>query len=177
MDQFPIYLCHLSCLVPSKSLVHEGCYALKAWRQYPNARNAWLDNWEYYNSFGQAYFDAIVDNLSRVRDLPFFRWHVAGDIPSPDYLNGMAYVAKALPNTRFLAFTKNGTLDVSSLPDNLVIRYSYWPNYKPLVNSTFLNFAGLTIDERLSGYVCKGNCRHCCKCWSRVCKTVVFNKH
>jgi hypothetical protein len=114
---------------------------------------------------------------SKRKPVGFFRWHSSGDIIDQDYLNYMSEIARLFPLTRFLAFTKRNTLDVSALPDNLTVRFSYWPDYKPVIDQSFNTFAGLVGDARISGYVCPGNCRVCRKCWSRVVRNVVFHKH
>src|ERR1017187_7722550 len=64
-----------------------------------------------------------------------FRWHVAGDILSSDYLGGICRIATANPGTHFLAFTKafdivNRYEDREAVPSNLVIVFSAWPRMR-----------------------------------------------
>ncbi len=61
-----------------------------------------------------------------------FRWHVAGDILSENYLGGMCRIAEENPDTHFLAFSKafdivNRYEDREAMPSNLVIIFSAWP--------------------------------------------------
>lgn len=169
----PIHSCKKD--VPCKS---EGCYALKAWRQYPNVRRAWSENLDLALSSYDKFFCSIVDTLRRKRKLPFFRWHSSGDILDQKYLDYMSSVAQLFPQTRFLAFTKRNDLDVSNMPENLTIRYSFWPNYKAKIDASFVNYAGLYGDSRVNGgHICQGNCQTCKICWSKSVKNVIFHKH
>ena len=59
---------------------HTGCYAKKAYRQYPNVRNAWNWNLNYYKANSNDYFASIIKQLKRKRHLDRFRWHSSGDI-------------------------------------------------------------------------------------------------
>lgn len=69
----------LSCAygVPCSS---SGCYAKKAYRQYPNVRNAWNWNFNLYKTDSNDYFASIIKQLKRKRHLDRFRWHSSGDI-------------------------------------------------------------------------------------------------
>ena len=65
----------------------------------------------------------------------FFRWHVAGDIPSAEYFSKMVEVAKRCPDCEFLVFTKhyfivNSFMDKEELPLNLHIIFSGWDGIK-----------------------------------------------
>lgn len=60
--------------------VNKGCYAIKAFRQYPNVRNAWNNNLKVYQLNSNFYFTSIINQLRKIRHLPRFRWHSSGDI-------------------------------------------------------------------------------------------------
>jgi hypothetical protein len=118
---------------------------------------------------------------------PLFRWHVAGDILSNDYLRGMCQIAAANPGTHFLAFTKafdivNRYADRATIPDNLVIVFSAWPEM------SFLNPHGHRVAWMQDGtetrvpedaIECPGNCETCGMCYEleRLGRDVVFHKH
>ena len=66
----------------------------------------------------------------------FFRWHSSGDIPDLSYLRMMVRVARALPNTRFLCFTKryewvDQVMWECDFPKNLQIVLSAWGDWQP----------------------------------------------
>ena len=63
---------------------------------YENNLNLWLTD---PDSFEQQAIAAAYGSF-------YFRWHVSGDIISQDYLAMMCRVARKLPHTHFLAFTK-----------------------------------------------------------------------
>ena len=56
------------------------CYAMKAYRAYPTARNAWNDNLNLYNLNKDEYFASIIKQLKRKKHFDRFRWHSSGDI-------------------------------------------------------------------------------------------------
>ena len=57
-----------------------GCYALKAYKQYPAVRNAWSNNLDVYKMNPDFYFNNIFSQLRKVKNLDRFRWHSSGDI-------------------------------------------------------------------------------------------------
>lgn len=122
----------------------------------------------------------------------FFRWHSAGDIPDANYLKMMVRVADALPNTKFLAFTKKFELvnahiaEHGALPENLKIVFSAWGCFLP-ENPYNLPVAYI----RFKNCECNipENARHCSKfcgdcvmsgmsCWDLNCgESVYFDEH
>ena len=81
-----------------------------------------------------SYFMQIAAQVAEHKPR-LFRWHVAGDILSTDYLRGMCRIAAANPHTHFLAFTKafdivNRYEDREAVPGNLVIVFSAWPGMR-----------------------------------------------
>lgn len=143
-----------------------GCYAMKAWRQYPNVRRACGDNMEAWLDDPMAYFAAVEDYLDAKRP-KYFRWHAAGDIPSQDYFEAMKITAHGYPGTRFLCFTKRGYLDLGFVPDNLALVFSQWPGM-PLQGPKTAPCAFLAEDPRTpaKAFKCPGSCAKCKRCWS-----------
>lgn len=94
------------------------------------------------------------------------------------YLDGVCEVAKALPDTKFLMYTKKNSIRFPDwTPDNLVIRFSYWPNWN---NQTNLEHgAWIFGDPRIprNGFLCPKDCRKCSFCWNSRGKNVIFEKH
>lgn len=164
-----------------KACKHD-CYALKAYRQYPDTRHAWDSNIASYRRNPEKYFTDIIEYLSRKRKLPFFRWHVAGDILGQKYLRGMYRVAEAFPNTLFLAFTKMYNLDYSAKPKNLSIVFSSWvgvdvPRVKNIPVAWYQDGTETRVPE--NAIRCPGNCETCGMCFDlpSIGRDVVFEKH
>ena len=174
------------CCVQGIPCASGGCYALKAMRLYPGTRAAWGRNEGLAKQDPDSYFTQIAAEVSKTKP-PLFRWHVAGDILSSDYLGAMCRIAAANPGTNFLAFTKafeivNRYGDHEAIPANLVIVFSAWPGM------TFLNPHGHRVawmqdgtetrvpEEAIS---CPGNCESCGMCYelASLGRDVVFHKH
>jgi hypothetical protein len=163
-----------------------GCYALKALRLYPATRAAWRRNEYLARNHPDSYFTQIAAQVAAAKPR-LFRWHVAGDILSSEYLRGMCRIAAANPSTHFLAFTKNFDVvnryeDREVVPSNLAIIYSAWPGM------SFLNPNGHRVawmqdgtETRVSkdAIECPGNCESCGMCYQldRLGRDVVFHKH
>ena len=66
----------------------------------------------------------------------FFRWFPSGDIPDEAFYDMMCQVAREVPGTRFLAFTKkyelvNDYLNHHEEPENLKTVLSAWGDFTP----------------------------------------------
>jgi hypothetical protein len=159
---------------------------MKAHRLYPNARKRWYDNWDAFNSNPDAYFEDIVQILKK-KYPRYFRWHSAGEIPNQRYFDGMVMVANALPDIKFMVFTKRYKIDISSCPDNLQVIFSTWPKVR--IPSYIKDRVLAWMDDgsqskRIRQHdktpiVCKGSCEGCWVCWrlSEIGRDVVFAKH
>jgi len=164
----------------------KDCYAIKAYRMYPSTKAAWDRNLEAARADVHGFHASIRDQIASKRTAPaFFRWHVAGDIISREYLEEMVKTAQAFPKTRFLAFTKAhdivNSCDVA-MPDNLTVVFSAWPG-RPLDNPRGLPVAWMQdgTETRVpeSAVECPGLCDGCGMCWQlpKLGRDVVFNKH
>jgi hypothetical protein len=133
-------------------------------------------------------FQIAVIHEIRSRQPDIFRWHVGGDIPDADYFQLMVNIARLIPETKFLAFTKqykivNKYLDhAKKLPDNLTIVFSSWLLLE-MKNRHNLPVAWLDDghDKRIpdDAIECAGNCETCGLCWNlpSIGKDVKFKKH
>lgn len=109
----------------------------------------------------------------------FFRFHVSGDIPNPEYLVKMVETAVENPHCTLLCFTKrygfvndfvrNGGV----IPENLVIIFSACRGY-PMDNpynfpEAHVRWKDGTTDAREGAIECHGTCFDCyvagCGCW------------
>lgn len=169
------------------------CYAMKAYRQYPATREAWEHNFDQAKNDIGNYFKELECALEKYKG-KFFRWHVAGDILSTEYYYEMIVIAKKFPRIKFLAFTKqywfvNRFHDqyekkgfVYTLPENLQIVFSAWPNL-PLDNPHGFPVAFMQdgTETRIpdDAIPCPGNCETCGMCWSlsEINRDVYFDKH
>lgn len=109
------------------------CYTQKAERQYPSVLPSRLNHFEESK---QADFTTNmieqIKNEQRLKikrdgiDKPYeyFRIHESGDFYNQAYVNKWIEIAKALPDIKFLAYTKSYPFDFSQKPNNLIIRYS-----------------------------------------------------
>ena len=88
----------------------KDCYAMKAYRTYPNVRKRWDSNLALYKASVSDYFSSIINWLENHKQTRFFRWHVAGDIQGIEYLQNMMWIADDFGDVKFLAFTKRHDL-------------------------------------------------------------------
>lgn len=159
------------------------CYAMKAYRLYPSAKKCWDYNLSSYLSNGGLYFDSIFKQLSKINP-PYFRWHVAGDIPDQEYYDGMIEISNCFPKTNFLCFTKNYLLNFDIKPKNLIIVISAWPGLE-FKNGVQYKFpvAYISDDNRIKDTVgaikCNNMCEPCgMKCFLNFTKQdIIFDLH
>lgn len=165
----------------------EGCYSFKAYKQYPNVRDARAHNWTILNTDPDRYFQDIADWLEQYQS-PYFRFHVDGDIPSDDYFDRMCDLAERFPHTRFLAFTKRAGLKSEKCPPNMVIQQSMWPGWGDPNTDSPRAWLGDDREDRIEElhFTCPKytedhvhTCDECYACWhvEEVGRDVVFPKH
>ena len=102
------------------------CYAIKAWRQYKNVRDAWGHNSREWRRRPAQAAESVVEWVQR-RKPKYFRVHVAGDFMNQRHLHYWHWVAWKCPDTIFRAFTKRFDLDYSYGPKNFITGFSVWP--------------------------------------------------
>lgn len=176
----PVITCACGCTCASK------CYANKLCRIYPSVRKAYNNNLEVLQNDPVEYFNQVKKACAGQR---FFRWHVSGDIPNMSYFENMVRLAKELPHTTFLCFTKkydlvNWYLRFDVIPDNLKVIFSEWhgmimenPHNMP---TSRVIFKGETEPD--DAFICPGNCLECAinsvGCWAlKPGETVAFHEH
>ena len=79
------------------------CYARKGRFSFPHNRELVEMNLRIWQAEPTQY---QCDVMIAAFKSKFFRWHSSGDIPDAEYLQMMVDVAKKLPDTKFLCFTK-----------------------------------------------------------------------
>lgn len=163
------------------------CYARRIERLRPRVRDSYARNLDVLNADPDAYWLQVKAAALTCR---FFRYHVSGDIPNGEYLRKMVNLAHELPNTKFLAFTKqyhtvNEYLNGGGvIPSNLKIIFSNWGEWK------CENPHGLPVCEVVpkgekptDGWkICGGNCTECAcagiGCWElKNGETIAIHEH
>jgi hypothetical protein len=150
------------------------CYAAKITRLYKTVKTAYENNLHILKDHPALYWEQVKQAASMAR---YFRYHVSGDIPNIIYLDNMVELARDLPHTMFLAFTKQYHIvneylsDYGAIPDNLKIIFSNWGNWK-CENPHNLPECEIILkgaEPALDWKICGGNCTECaCRgigCW------------
>lgn len=163
------------------------CYAKKLERIYKTVRDSYSRNFEVLISEPLKYWDEVRKAAKMSK---YFRFHVSGDIPDSIYLYDMVLTAKMIPDTKFLAFTKQYAIvndyiaNGGTIPENLKIILSNWGSWK-CENPYGLPTAEVIFkgDEPGESWkICGGNCTECaCRgvgCWEvKNGETIAFYEH
>lgn len=180
----PILTCRKNCPCA------KDCYATKGNYRFKNVKDSLRSNYQQYIDNPTQYFEDIKNALSGIISYRYFRWHAAGDIVDEAYFDGMIALAKKLPFTNFLAFTKKFEIvneyvkRHGEIPPNLHIVFSAWgdefkidnPYSFPVAHVRFKNQPNTNIPS--SAVECSGDCTTCLQCWEiKNGESVVFNKH
>lgn len=160
-----------------------GCYACKFLHR-PSVKKAWQDNSRTARNNPRAFFAAIRDYLTR-KNPAFFRWHVAGDFLSQEYVDECFAIAREFPDCRFLAFTKRHDFNYRFRPGNFSVVASMWPGWgdEAAVRRQGLPIAWMDdgTESRIPANAmhCPGNCDGCGMCWQLpdIGRDVQFPKH
>jgi len=155
------------------------CYAKRAMR-FPNVRKARKNNSQIFRNNMTEAFQDIKKQL--VKGKPkYFRIHVAGDILNQQHLRGWIKLCKALPDIKFLMFTKRYELTYENIPNNLKIIFSMWTGLK---DTCCKGFSRAWLQDGTEDRIpedsinCAGHCTGCLKCWNLPAnKDVVFDIH
>ena len=91
---------------PNSKLCVNRCYALKAWRMYPNVHRAWDRNMKA--SKQENFITEIIAELKKLEHkITTVRIHSAGDFYSLKYYYKWECIADFFPKLHFFAYTKN----------------------------------------------------------------------
>lgn len=177
----------LTCPARCNGTCGDKCYARKIALLRPTVMRAYARNTAIAKLAPEAFFNAVWEVMKKV---PFFRFHVSGDIPNGFYLAMVAYLANCNPFCKVLMFTKRYELvndfirDNGSIPSNLKILFSGWTSLKPENPYGLPETTVYAKDEdfRPEWKACGGNCLdcalHCGGCWdAKSGETVAFKIH
>lgn len=161
-----------------------GCYAMKAQKRFPAVVNS--RNKLYQASLQEDFVKNIVSELTKTRRLvEAVRIHESGEFYSQEYINKWIAIAKALPDTKFYAFTKRKKdfdfsgfegLNNAILIDSLKfgrLNYDKLPVVKDISKETNAIICPSTLHENA---ICGVTCKHC---WTKEAQKqgVLFVKH
>lgn len=181
----PITTCRSNCPCT------KDCYATKGRFRFKNVKDSFITNYNIYLHSPETYFSEIKHAINNgMISYSYFRWHAAGDFVDKEYFDYVIKVAKELPSTSFLAFTKKFEIvnefihNGGTIPANLRIVFSAWgdefkfenPYDFPVAYVRFKDKQNKSIPEKATE--CSGNCTNCLYCWNiKAGESVVFNKH
>lgn len=161
-----------------------SCYALKGRYVFPNVRKALERRLATIDR--PEWTDAMTELIRRKtrKDVPYFRWHDAGDIQSVGHLTNIVQIAKNLPHIAFWLPTRETAivkeyLESNCFPSNLTVRLSApiigrGPERIPgTVGSSVGNPAASQCPAPLQGNACK----ECRNCWDSKIQEVSYSKH
>ena len=161
----------------------DRCYAMKAYRMYPNVRTAWDENLALWDTDPAAYRAQLTDFLARTRQ-KMFRYFVAGDVPDQSYVEMMMELAGEFPHIKFLVFTKMHHLDFHAFrrPENIEIVFSMFPTMDtPYDQECQFAWCQVGTENRIpdDAIWCPGHCGNCGMCWnlSKLHRDVYFDIH
>lgn len=153
------------------------CYDIKACLQYKNVTMARARNYSILKRNFSGYFEQIQNRMKRRKTNKFFRFHVAGDMISAEYLDNVIKTAGMFPDWTIWTYTKeyelvneyvrtHGGSREKAIPKNLKIMFSEWkglampnPYGFPVFRCVFRNIEKAPE----TGYHCTGNCDDCKK--------------
>lgn len=177
----------LTCPARCNGTCGDKCYARKIALLRPTVMRAYARNTAIAKLAPEAFFNAVWEVMEKV---PFFRFHVSGDIPSHSYLDKVALLCELNKHCKVLMFTKRYELvndfirDNGSVPKNLKILFSGWTNLKPVNPYNLPETAVYAKDEdfRPEWTACGGNCLDCALhdggCWdAKSGDTIAFKIH
>lgn len=180
----------------------QKCYARKMCAYRETVRAAYERNLDIYRNNPESYWRQLRAHCSMVSA---FRFHVSGDIPDIQYLEGMIKLARDCKNCQFLAFTKraewvNDKISAlkkqkKALPKNLHIVISNWGSWTlpnpyglPVTNVIPRHTTPAEIELLVSdgSTICPSKhgewgCADCFRlginCWAKGTKQILFPEH
>ena len=180
--------CGITCSLEARTTCYLDCYYRKHCEdRFPEVRKNARDNFFSCLRWPE-WVESELNKFFSPRTAPrLFRIHVGGDFYSVCYLAMWLRIARAHPDTHFLAFTKQFDVLTQALqsgleiPKNLTIRLSAWPEVEiPPELAERFPIAWMqdgTEDRIPEGTLeCNNDCANCAKCW-QLSGDVMFNKH
>ncbi len=166
---------------------NKKCYALRYMRRRKNVREAYQNNLKILNEDPDTYWREVEAAIMVSR---YFRFHVAGDIPSYEYFEKMVTVAERNAHCKILCFTKkyeivneyitntymrhlqespcpscSESIAEIAIPSNLHVIFSVWKGLEPpnvyYLPEAHVRYRDGTTTAGESAIECLGNCTEC----------------
>lgn len=143
------------------------CYARKFHTGFAahTAGKQWDSNWELYQSDPDRYFASITDQLSGYKNIKLFRWHVGGDIPDQNYIDGMYYLSKKIWWIDFLAYTRRDWALPYSTKNLKIVRSLWLGEVDSERDRRDLKYPWFKVLPKGEPATCQGGCDRCAVCW------------
>ena len=139
-------------LPPVKTCVNcktcaKTCYAMQAYKQYTNTRNAWDYNFKLSKTH-EFYNETMKQIKTSKKDI--FRLHSSGDFYNDEYIEKWHDIIKNNPDKQFYTYTKNKkALVLNDLPNCNVI-YSFINGYRNYGSEEYCQL----LHDKFNAYVC-----------------------
>ena len=160
----------------------ERCYAMKAYRQYPNTRAAYNRNYLMLTQHRLEYIGQINQWIFNCKP-KHFRFHVSGDFVDADHLKRTLETAERFPETAFLSFTKRHDIlptITGLIPSNLQLIASRWPQWYSTPPKGYRHAwtqDGTETRVPDNAIECTGRCDECLECFRPSSLDVWFRLH
>jgi len=177
-------------------LCKKFCYAMKAYRAYPNARNAWSENLEESRKWD--FVPKMILEITKELERPsvkkakvlVVRIHESGDFYSKEYAKAWMKIASYFvgyaPNkVKFMAYTKSiEYFEDETIPENMTVRFSLWSDTKE-EQKALAEKMGLPIYTAVEEFTTESkrercgciDCGKCCKCWNKSIEKLMCEIH
>ena len=154
------------------------CYAKRTERRFLRVYLTRVWNFSQVianHNWWQAIIYWIRERQAKGKPVNYFRIHEGGDFFNQRYLDQWKEIARACPETRFLAFTKSFHLDYSDKPDNLIIYWSVMEDTpkERIPREGLYAYVGHADKE---AFPCKWKCDECLYCFYGK-GNIVFPRH
>lgn len=127
---------HVTC--PNAGICAKLCYARSGTFNFSNVKRAHLAKLEMLLNDLTGWEEQMTAELKakRYRGGKWVRIHDSGDFFSPEYFEAWLRIAKATPDVRFYAYTKEVAMVKShTLPDNFIIIFSMGEKQDRLIDT------------------------------------------
>ena len=161
------------------------CYAMKAYRLYPNVRSGYNENLDIIKNNIDDFKESMNTFLNQPNAPRFFRIHTAGDFVTKEYAQSWYELIQSHPQTKFLIFTKYWDnirgIKFYELP-NCKLYLSDWPgmiipeDLKEIYPVAYMDDGTRDPDTFANANGCPGDCSNCFGCCVAT-GSVVFKKH
>ena len=157
----PVKTC-VDCSTCSKT-----CYAMQAYKQYKNTKQAWDNN--YKLSLTSKFVKEASEQIKHSRKV-IYRLHNSGDFYSQEYINKWKEIIKANPDKKFYTYTKNKLALQLNDMDNCNVIYSFINGYRNYGSEEYCQL----LHDKFGAYVCQIDKSKHEKCM-RECKECLYN--